>query len=93
MSYAASKAAVEIASRVMSKELGGFGITVNSIGPNPINTDLIKTLSKDKITNLMANQSIKRLGEFQDIYNIVRFYISEESNFINGQNLYLGGIC
>ena len=41
----------------------------------------------------MANQSIKRLGEFEDIYNIVRFYISEESNFINGQNLYLGGIC
>lgn len=93
LSYASSKAAVEIATRIMSKELGGFGITVNSIGPNPINTDLIKTLSKDKIENLIANQSIKRLGEFDDIYNIVRFYISDHSNFINGQNIYLGGIC
>ena len=93
LSYAASKAAVEIATRIMSKELGGFGITVNSIGPNPINTDLIKTLSKDKIEKLIANQSIKRLGEFDDIYNIVRFYISDHSNFINGQNIYLGGIC
>ena len=93
LSYASSKAAVEIATRIMSKELGSFGITVNSIGPNPINTDLIKTLSNDKITKLVANQSIKRLGEFNDIFNVVRFYISDDSSFINGQNLYLGGIC
>ena len=93
LSYAASKSAIEIATRIMSKELGSFGITVNSIGPNPINTDLIKTLSKDKIENILANQSIKRLGEFDDILNIVKFYISDESNFISGQNIYLGGIC
>ena len=43
----------------MSKELGSFGITVNSIGPNPINTDLIKTLSKDKIENLIAINQLK----------------------------------
>lgn len=93
LSYASSKAAVESASKIMSKELGVFGITVNCIGPNPIETDLIRTLSKDKISNLLDSQSIKRLGKFEDIWNVVAFYISDSSNFINGQSIYLGGIC
>ncbi|NQV77900.1 MAG: SDR family oxidoreductase [Lutibacter sp.] len=93
LSYAASKAAIESASKIMSKELGIFGITVNCIGPNPIDTDLIRTLSKDKISDLLDKQSIKRLGKYEDIWNVVDFYISESSNFINGQSIYLGGIC
>ena len=93
LSYAASKAAIESASKIMSKELGLFGITVNCIGPNPIDTDLIKTLSKDKISDLLDKQSIKRLGKYEDIWNVVDFYVSESSNFVNGQTIYLGGIC
>ena len=93
LSYASSKAAIESATKIMSKELGTFGITVNCLGPNPINTDLIKTLNKNKIENLIKNQSIKRLGEFDDVYNVIKFFISNESSFITGQKLYLGGIC
>ena len=40
--YAASKSAVETLTRVMGRELGPFGITVNAIGPSPINTNLIR---------------------------------------------------
>lgn len=90
--YAASKSAVEQLSRVMSKELGGLGITVNCIAPTPIDTDLIKAVPKNKIDELISNQSIKRMGVFDDVINIVEFFMNEKSSFVSGQTIYLGGI-
>lgn len=92
MVYASSKAAVEKMTKIMAKELAPNGITVNCIGPTPIFTDLIKTVPKDKIKELLEKQSIKRLGEYADIENIIDFYISDKSNFVTGQILYLGGL-
>jgi 3-oxoacyl-[acyl-carrier protein] reductase len=90
--YAASKSAVETLTRIMAKELGGFGITVNSIGPCPIETNLIKTVPKEKIQKLLDQQAIKRYGEFEDISNVIDFFIKPESSFVTGQVIYLGGI-
>ncbi len=90
--YASSKAAVEKMTRILSKELANYGITVNTLGPTPVETDLIKTLSKDKIDALIEKQPIKRLGEFRDIENVVDFFINQSSDFITGQTLYLGGL-
>ena len=42
---------------------------------------------------LLARQAIQRLGEVRDVINAVDFYLREESNFITGQVLYLGGVC
>jgi 3-oxoacyl-[acyl-carrier protein] reductase len=90
--YAASKSAIEQFTKVFSKEVASMGITVNTIGPTPIETDLIKAVPKNKIDELIAQQAIKRLGNFDDIINIIDFYIDSKSNFITGQTLYLGGV-
>lgn len=90
--YASSKSAIEKFTKISSKELAEYKITVNCIGPTPIFTDLIKTVPKNKIEILTNQQAIKRLGEFEDVLNVINFFASEKSNFITGQIIYLGGI-
>lgn len=90
--YASSKAAVESLTKILSKELGTYKITVNAIGPTPIETDLIKNVPGNKIENLISKQAIKRMGQFRDVSNVLDFYLKPESDFISGQIVYLGGI-
>ncbi|MDH3604290.1 MAG: SDR family oxidoreductase [Candidatus Tectomicrobia bacterium] len=90
--YAASKAAVKSYTEILAKELAAFNITVNAVGPTPVQTDLIKNVPEAKIQALIASQAVKRLGEYRDISNAVDFFISPESDFITGQTIYLGGI-
>src|SRR6185503_19297766 len=65
--YAASKAAVISFTQVVAKELASFGITVNAIGPTPIDTDLIKSVPEEKLDQLISMQAIKRRGTFGDV--------------------------
>lgn len=90
--YAASKAAIESLTKIASKELAQFKITVNAIAPTPIKTDLIKGVDQEKMDALLQRQAIRRYGEFEDIVNVVEFFCDEKSDFITGQILYLGGI-
>lgn len=89
--YAASKSAVEKFTRILAHEIGGLGITANTIGPTPIETDLIRSVPKEKIDQLVNNLAIKRLGTFNDVVNVIDFLIRPESNYITGQTIYLGG--
>ena len=90
--YVASKAAVEAFSRVLAKEVSGYGITVNTVSPNPIDTDLLAGVNEQKIQKLIhEHQAVKRKGELDDVLNVVRFYLDERSALITGQNLVLGG--
>ena len=90
--YVASKAAVLSLTHVLARELGPLGITVNALGPTPIETDLISAVPPAKIQALVDRQAIHRKGEFRDVANVVDFYLRPESDFITGQVLYLGGI-
>lgn len=90
--YVASKSAVVALTDVLAREFAEFGITVNSIGPVPIETDLIRAVPQDKIQAIVDRQAIKRLGTFEDVANIVDFYLRKESDFVTGQHLYLGGL-
>lgn len=90
--YASSKAALESFTRISSKELSEYNITVNTIGPSPIETNLIASISSEKINALLDKQSIKRHGTFSDVINVIDFFISRNSSNITGQTIYLGGV-
>lgn len=90
--YSSSKAAIEQLTRVLAGEIGESGVTVNAVGPTPVDTDLIKNVPANKIDELKSRQCIKRLGTFEDVKNVIDFYLRPESNFITGQTIYLGGV-
>lgn len=90
--YAASKAAVESLTEIMARELAPHGITVNAVGPSPVETDLTRSVPDAKIEALLSRQAIPRRGEFSDVANVVDFFLSEQSSMVTGQVLYLGGV-
>lgn len=90
--YGASKAAVESLTEILARELAEFGITINAVGPVPIETDLIRSVPKEKIDHLVSRQAIQRLGTVEDVTNIIDFFLKKESGMVTGQILYLGGV-
>lgn len=89
--YASSKAAVVSLTEILAQELGPFGITVNTVGPTPVETDLIKAMPQDKVQEVIDRQAIRRPGTLADIANVVDFFLKPESDFVTGQTIYLGG--
>jgi 3-oxoacyl-[acyl-carrier protein] reductase len=90
--YACSKAAIVNLTEIMAIELADFNITVNAVGPTPVKTDLIRSVPRQKMDDLLRRQAIRRFGEFSDISNVIDFFIQPESDFVTGQVLYLGGV-
>jgi 3-oxoacyl-[acyl-carrier protein] reductase len=89
--YSATKAAVEQWTRVLARELGPLGITVNAIGPGPTDTDLLRGVAREKLDNLVANQAISRWTTMADIMHVTEFFLHPASDMITGQVLYFGG--
>ena len=86
--YSASKAGVEAFSRSLAKELGSRNITVNSIAPGFIQTDMTDGLIDEEITKKIP---LQRVGSVEDVASLVNFLVSEESNYITGQTLVVDG--
>ena len=90
--YAASKAATVSLTQVLAKELGPLGITCNLVGPSPVQTDLIRGVPADKMQALLDQLALPRLGTFEDVANVVDFFLRPESDYVTGQCIYLGGV-
>jgi 3-oxoacyl-[acyl-carrier protein] reductase len=90
--YAASKSAVVTFSQILAREVADFGITCNVVAPTPIETDLIRGVPQEKIDAIVGRLSIKRLGRFEDVANVIDFFVQPESDYITGQVICLGGV-
>jgi len=90
--YIASKCGLVALTHTMARELADFGITVNLVGPSPTDTDMIRGVPKQKIEQFLEGLPIKRLTTFEDIANVIDFFLAEASEAITGQVIYLNGM-
>ena len=86
--YSASKAGGDAFSRSLAKELGSCNITVNSVAPGFIQTDMTQGLIDEEITKKIP---LQRVGSVEDVASLINFLVSEESNYITGQTLVVDG--
>jgi len=93
--YAASKAGVVALSRIAAMELGSYGITVNSICPGYVLTEMgAATRSADEVAAWTALSPLGRLGTPADLAGVVAFLASDDGSYITGQALNVtGGMC
>ena len=89
--YSASKSAIMTFTQIMAREVAALGITCNVVAPGPIATDIIRSVPQEKIDAMVNQLAIKRMGTFEDVANVVDFFVKPESSYITGQVIYLGG--
>lgn len=91
--YVASKGAIEQICRVLAKDLGARGITVNTISPGPVDTPLFREGKTEQQIQFIAGLNpAKRLGTPEEIAPAVAFLASPEATWVNGQNILVNGV-
>jgi 3-oxoacyl-[acyl-carrier protein] reductase len=88
VSYAASKHAIESYSRSAAIEMGKYGITVNIVSAGPIQTGY---LPPDAEASIAAGIPLRRIGQPEDVADVIVFLASEQAHWLTGQLLYVGG--
>ncbi len=90
--YAATKAAIEMLTSVLAREMRGRSITVNSVAPGPVATDMLLQGTTDAFrAELAAYVPLGRLGEPEDVANTVAFLVSPAGGWVNGQSIRANG--
>ncbi len=90
--YAATKAAVEAMTHTLAKELGSRAITVNAVAPGPVATELLLAGRSAEVLQRLTNDiPLGRLGQPEDIAEVVSFLASPDSGWVNGQVIKANG--
>ena len=89
--YGASKAAFIHFTKCLSKELAMYGVRVNAVAPNLINTQMAKQMEQKSFDSMINTASLKRMGEPSEVANTILFLASDESSYINGQVIRVDG--
>ncbi|WP_449621887.1 SDR family oxidoreductase [Robertmurraya sp. Marseille-Q9965] len=90
--YAGTKGAVEQFTRQLAKEFAVKKITINAIAPGPVNTELFNVgKTEQQIEGMKKSIAFGRIGEPDDIANVIDFLVSEKSEWITGQTIRVNG--
>ena len=89
--YAAAKAGIIGFTKSLAKEVGSRNITVNSVAPGFIDTDMTRDIPEANKTALLAAIPLARLGETDEIAHAVSFLASEGAAYITGETLHVNG--
>ena len=91
LAYAASKSGVLGFTKSLAKELGSRGITVNSVCPGYIETDMTAEFSPEQAEALLSQIPVGRLGSADDVASLVAFLASPGAGYITGQTIGING--
>ena len=91
--YSASKAGIIGLTRSLSLEFGRYNINVNAVAPGMINTEGVKALKKYEmvVERALKITPLKRIGEPEDVANLVHFLVSDYSSYITGEIIHITG--
>ncbi len=89
--YAATKAAIMGMTRVMAKELGKYGITVNAIAPGSIMTEMYSAVPEEAKQKKLAAIPLRRYGEPEEVGKLIAFLASDDAAYITAQTIVIDG--
>lgn len=91
VNYAAAKAGLEGFGRALAREVGSRSITVNAVAPGFIDTDMTRELPEVQRDALLTQIPLGRLGQAQEIANVVGFLASEQASYVTGTTIPVNG--
>ncbi len=89
--YSASKAGVDGLTRALARELGRRGITVNSVAPGYVATEMSSTLTPAQLAQIVSRTPLGRLASAEDVLGLVRFLLGDGAGMITGQTILVDG--
>src|SRR5579859_439143 len=96
--YSSAKAGLQALARTLAIELGKFGVNVNAVAPGFIETRMTRaTAERQKIdfekmkADAIERIPVRRVGQPQDVANVIAFLVSDESSYVSGQTIYVAG--
>lgn len=89
--YSASKAAVLAFSKNLSREISAEGITINSVCPGLIDTEIWKSLPKEEADQVISQIPMGRPGQTQEVADTIVFLASKEASYITGEEIDING--
>lgn len=89
--YSAAKAGVLAFSKNLSREISKDGVTINSVCPELINTEIWKSLDKELVEKILDDIPMKRPGETQEVADTIVFLASKEASYITGEEIDING--
>ena len=89
--YSASKSAVEGFTRSLAREIGMRGITVNTVAPGFVETDMTLQLDEDVRAKMLEKIPLARLGQPKDVASVVKFLASSAGEYITGETIHVNG--
>ena len=91
LEYAASKAALVCATKKLAREMGAVGIRVNAVSPGLTDTKMAQEIEDKTMSKINSGLTLRRLGRPEEIAKTIAFLASDDSSFINGENVKVDG--